>query len=51
MCRLSVALISEIQHTGYMYVLYRIAGNLGEVFNMVIWRILKKITKLKLANI
>ena len=30
---------------------YRIAGNFGEVFNLAIWRILKKIAKLKLANI
>ena len=28
-------------------VVYRIAGNFGEVFNLVIWRILKKIAKLK----
>ena len=26
---------------------YRIAGNFGEVFNLAIWRILKKIAKLK----
>ena len=30
---------------------YRIAGNFGEVFNLAIWRILKKIAKLKLTNI
>ena len=30
---------------------YCIARNFGEVFNLVIWRILKKIAKLKLANI
>ena len=32
-------------------IVYHIAGNFGEVFNLVIWRILKKIAKLKLANI
>ena len=31
--------------------MYRIAGNFGEVFNLAIWRILKKIAKLKLVNI
>ena len=30
---------------------YRIVGNFGEIFNLAIWQILKKITKLKLANI
>ena len=34
-----------------MVSIYRIAGNFGEVFNLAIWRILKKIAKLKLTNI
>ena len=33
------------------YRYYRTAGNFGEVFNLAIWRILKKFAKLKLANI
>ena len=32
------------------YTVYRIAGNFGEVFNLAIWRILKKIAKLKFAK-